>query len=221
MTRKIIIIIFFIFLMQFSYGQIIDRYGLNVGASYSTQLWDFKHIPVDWDRDYKVGLMTFISAEKFFGKFGLRTEIGYLQKGFKDTRELIFSDGTSISSKNKSVILNDLALNIGLKFTPFKFENSPYIFIGGRGDYLISYKDIVLEEPISGYKFNLYKSDIEEFSKFNLGGLVGIGIDIKEMFYFEIEYNPNFTKNLDDKGLSIKDKCFGVKIGVNINKLKK
>ena len=205
--------------MQYSYGQIIDRYGFNVGASYSTQLWNFKLSPIDWDIEYKFGLMTFLSGEKFFGKFGLRAEIGYLQKGFRDTRELIFSDGTSISPENKSVILHDLALNIGLKFTPFKFEYPPYIFIGVRGDYLISYKDIVFEEPISGWKFNRHKSFIDDFTKLNLGGLFGIGFDIKELFYFEIEYNPNLTKNLDEKGLSIKDKSFGVKFGVNINNL--
>ena len=205
--------------MQYSYGQIIDRYGFNVGASYSTQLWNFKLFPIDWDIEYKFGVMTFLSCEKFFGKFGLRVEIGYLQKGFCDTRELIFLDGGAVSPKNKNVILHDLALNIGLKVTPFKFEYSPYILIGVRGDYLISYKDIVFEEPISELEFGKYKSTIDDFTKLNFGGLLGVGIDIKEMFYFEVEYNPNFTKSIDDEGLSIKDNCFGVKFGININKL--
>ena len=218
MTRKIVIIILFFLLMQYSYGQIIDRYGFNVGASYSTQIWNFKLFPIDWDIEYKFGLMTFLSGEKFFGKFGLRVEIGYLQKGFRDASELIFSNGTS-SPENKSVILHDLALNIGLKFTPFKCEYSTYILIGVRDDYLISYKDIVFEEPISGLEFGKYKSTIDDFTKLNFGGLLGVGIDIKEMFYFEVEYNPNFTKSIDEDGLSIKDNCFGVKLGININKL--
>jgi len=230
MTKKFILIIFFTFLMQFSHCQIIDRYGFSLGASYSTQFWNI-NLPtigmIDWDfdLDYKFGFMAFLSVEKSLGMFALRSEFGYIQKGFCDTQELTFIDGGSISSvspKNKNVILHDLALNIGLKVTPFKFENPPYIFVGVRSDYLISYKDIVFVEPVSELEFGKYKSTIDDFTKLNFGGLLGVGIDIKEMFYLEVEYNPNFTKSIksiNNKGLSIKDNCFGVKLGININKL--
>jgi hypothetical protein len=84
---------------------------------------------------------------------------------------------------------------------------------------MISYKDIKLEELGSELKFNMYESTIQDFNKFNLGGLISLGIDIKDLIYFEIEYNPNITKNLDDTGLCIKDNYWGAKIGLNINKL--
>lgn len=177
-------------------------------------------MPVDSDNKYKFGFQAFLQAEKDFGNIlALRTEFGYIQKGFKNNIELTFVDGTSAGTNNDNVILHDIALNIGLKIKLLKTDYSPYLLVELRGDYLVSYKDIELEEPGSGLKFNMYESTIEEFNKFNLGGLIGLGIDIKDLIYFEIEYNPNFTKNLDETGLSIKNNCWGAKIGFNINKL--
>lgn len=220
MKQRLLLIFVFILVTTLSHSQIIDRYGINIGTSYSTQIWDYKLVSIDSDNEYKFGFQAFLQAEKDFGNFfALRTEFGYIQKGFKNNLELTFADGTSAGTNNENVILHNLALNIGLKIKPLKADYSPYLLAGLRGDYMISYKDIELEEPSSGLKFNIYKSTIEEFNEFNLGGLIGLGIDIKDLIYFEIEYNPNFTKNLDKAGLSIKDNCWGAKIGLNINKL--
>ena len=83
----------------------------------------------------------------------------------------------------------------------------------------MDYRDIVIEEQGTGEKFNIYQSQIETFNKFNLGALLGAGVSIKELFYFEIEYHPNFTKNLDEKSLRVKDNCWVAKLGININEL--
>jgi len=205
---------------KLSHSQIIDRYGINVGTSYSTQIWDYKLVNVDSDNKYKFGFQAFLQAEKDFGNLlALRTEVGYIQKGFKNNIQLTLADGTSAGTNNDNVILHNLALNLGLKVKPLKTDYSPYFLVGLRGDYMISYKDIELEEPGSGLKFNMYESIIDDFNNFNTGGLIGLGIYIKKVIYVELEYNPNFTKNLDKTGLSIKDNCWGAKIGLNINKL--
>lgn len=215
MKQRLVLIIVLTFVAKLSYSQIIDRYGVNVGASYATQIWDYKLVNVDSDNGYKFGLQAFLQAEKDLGDFlALRTEFGYIQKGFKNNLEL-----TSAVTNNDNVILHDLALNLALKVNPIKADYSPYLLVGFRGDYMISYKDIEIEEPGSGLKFSMYELVIEDFNKFNLGGLLGLGIDIKNLIYFEIEYNPNFTKNLDATGLSVKDNCWGIKLGLNINKL--
>lgn len=220
MRQRLVLIFAFILTANLSHSQIIDRYGINIGTSYSTQIWDFKLMPVDSDSKYKFGVQAFLQAEKDFGNLlALRTEFGYIQKGFRNNLELISVDGASAGTNNENLILHDLAFDIGLKIKPLKTDFSPYFLAGLRGDYMISYKDIEHEEPGSGLKFNMYKSTIEEFNKFNFGGLLSLGIDIMDLIYFEIEYNPNFTKNLDKTGLSIKDNCWGAKIGLNINKL--
>lgn len=220
MKLRLTLILALTLIVKLSHSQIIDRYGINIGTTYSSQIWDYKLVSVDIDNDYKVGLMAFIQAEKdFSNSLSLRTEFGYIQKGFKNNLTLTFSDGTSAGVNDDNVVLHDIALNLGLKVKPFKIDYSPYLLVGFRSDYMISYKDIMIEEQASGLKFNMYKSTIDEFNKLNVGGLIGLGIDLKEMIYFEIEYNPNLTKNLDIKGLSIKDNCWGVKLGLNINKL--
>lgn len=220
MKQRLVLILVLTLIAKFSHSQIIDRYGINVGTTYSTQIWDYKLINDDTDIEYKFGLQAFLQAEKDLGNLlALRTELGYVQKGFKNNIQLTFAEGTSAGINDDNVILHNLAFNIGIKIKPLKADYSPYLLAGLRGDYMISYKDIELEEPNSGMKFNMYESTIEDFNKFNFGGLIGWGIDIKDLIYFEIEYHPNFTKSFDDTGLSIKDNCWGAKIGLNINKL--
>jgi hypothetical protein len=218
MKQRLVIILALTLIAKISFSQIIDRYGINIGTSYSTQVWDYKLVPIDSDYEYKFGFMAFLQAEKDFGNLlALRTELGYIQKGFKNNIELLFVDGTSVRANNDNVILHDLALNLGLKIRPVKADYTPYLLVGLRSDYLISYKDIVIE--VQEIEFNMFESTIEDFNKFNLGGLIGLGIEIKDLIYCEIEYNPNITKNFEDTGLSIKDNCWGAKIGLNINKL--
>lgn len=217
MKQRLIITFTLLFIASLAHGQIIDRYGINIGVSYSTQVWDYKLISPDSDKDNKVGFMAFVQAEKDLGNIlALRTEFGYIQKGFKNKFELTFPDGTSAGVNKDNVILHDLALNLGIKIKPLEVDYAPYIIFGLRGDYMFSYKDIVIKEQHSGIEYNLYKSAIEEFNKFNLGGLFSLGVDLKNLIYFEIEYNPNFTKNFDDTGLSIKDNYWGAKLGLNI-----
>jgi len=221
MKHKLLLIFAFILAAKLSHSQIIDRYGINTGLSYSTQIWDDKLVSEESGNKYKFGFQAFLQAEKDFGSFlALRTELGYIQKGFKNnSMELKFSDGTTAELINENAVLHDLALNIGLKVKPLKSDFSPYLLAGLRGDYMIFNSNIVYREPASGMTFNVFEPEFKEFNKFNLGGLIGVGIDIKDLIYFEVEYNPNFTKNLDTKGLSVKDNCWGAKIGLNINKL--
>jgi hypothetical protein len=58
-------------------------------------MWNYKLVPLNSVTDYKAGLTAFLSAEKYFRKFGLKSETGYIQKGFKNTKTLTFSDELS------------------------------------------------------------------------------------------------------------------------------
>lgn len=210
-------------LTKYGTAQFVDKYGFNIGLSYSNQLRDYKLISVDNpNMDYKLGLAVFLSAEKKISKvFSIRPEIGYIQKGFKNNVEMIFSDGTSAGVNKENVIFYNLGLNVGLKITPFDFKIVPYALLGFRCDYMLSYKDIEFEEQGSGLIFNMYKSEIDKFNKLNLGGLIGIGFELNDLTYMEFEYNPSITKSYKSKGLDIRDNCWGLKVGFNINKLKK
>ena len=191
-----------------------------MGASYSNQLWDYKMITINnTNKDFKIGFTAFLTAEKRINKiFSIRPEIGYIQKGFKNNYDLVFPSGNAGVDK-KNVIFHNLAADLGLKITPFDLKFVPYFLVGLRGDYMFSYKDIVAVEQGSGFKFNMYKSQIDEFKKFNLGGLIGLGYEFNETVYMEIEYNPSFTSSFNDTGLQIKDNCWDIKLGFNLNRL--
>jgi hypothetical protein len=224
-TMKMLFLIVLIIILTNKYGtaQFIDKFGLNIGPSYSNQLWDYKIFPNDnANKGFKLGLSIFLSAEKKLNRvFSIRPEFGYIQKGFKNFDEIRFSDGTTGGVSDKSVILHDLGLNLGLKISPFKLKWTPYALIGFRANYMISYTDIIGVEPASGLKFDMFSHQIEDMNKLNIGGLIGIGFEINNLYYLEVEYNPPITKSVNTKGLEIKDVTWGMKIGLNINKLLK
>lgn len=218
MIQRLSIIAIFLIFTQYATAQLVDKYGINIGLSYSKQLWDYKKIAMSNDIDYKPGLAVFLSAEKKINKtFSLRPEIGYIQKGFKNKTELYFNDGTSGGGKNKNIIFHNLAANLGLKITPFTYRIAPYALFGIRYGYMIAYKDIVVEEPVSGLKFNMYKDIVEDFNKSNVGGLIAVGVELKNLTYLEFSYNPTLTKSYNNSLREVKDICWELKIGLNIN----
>lgn len=218
MKQKIFLILLFFASINFTFSQVIDRYGVNIGSTYATQNWEYSNSFFVSYKTYKFGLQTFASAEKDLFKFmRLRAELGYVQKGFKETNELVFVDGSNAGVAKSKVNLHDLAINLGLKIQPFKWKFAPYLLAGIRSDYLIGYRDILITEPGSEKNFKLYSYQIEKFNKLNLGALVGLGMDVHDRFYVEFEFNPTFTYNYNNTNLRIQDKCFGAKVGIYLN----
>jgi len=208
MKKKLGLILLLVLTTKYGMSQFFDNYGFNLGSSYSTQFWGNQRM------DYKLGLQVLLSAEKKINKlFSIKPEFGYIQKGFKYNYLVIHSDpGSPPMASDKNAIFHDLALNIGFKITPIICKCMPYAVIGLRGDYMVAYKDVVFEEYANGLK-----STFDMYHKANLGGLLGIGIDFSDKYYLEFEYNPSFTSS--SKSADIIDDCWGVKFGVNINKL--
>lgn len=214
-------LLLFIVMANHGTAQFIDNYGISIGTSYASQSWKYKLVQVDNSHiDYKIGFMAFLSAEKKISKlFNVRMEAGYIQKGFKDNNVLTSYDGTTKPIDDKNLILHDLAVDLGLKITPFTKQFSPYLTVGIRGDYMMSYKDIEIEEVGSGVKFGAYKSFLDQFSKYNVGALIGIGVQYHGLAYLEIDYNPAFTKSYSSAMMDVRDKCWGMKLGIYINQL--
>ncbi|MHB9141243.1 MAG: outer membrane beta-barrel protein [Paludibacter sp.] len=221
MKKKILIIILLSIISKFGAAQIFDKYGFYIGTSYSNQLWDYKLISVDNpNKEYKIGLSVFLSAERKINKqLSIRPEIGYIQKGFKNDMEFTSYDGTPLGTSNKSVIFHDFGFNIGLKIAPFNLKFSPYALLGLQSSFMFSYKDIIFVENVSGLEFNIYRDKIDKFNKFNLGGIIGIGLELNNLTYLEFAYNPPLTNSYNDASLRIKDNSMELKLGFNINKL--
>lgn len=220
MKTPITVLAIFLFATQTSYGQAIDRFGINIGVPYATQVWTHKNGNFHHDIGYKIGFMSFLRVEKdLSSRFTLRTELGYVQKGFKNKLEFTDSNGESLGVKNDDVILHELAFNLGLKIRPFENFSLPYLHAGLQSEYLIAYKDITVNVSGSEMEFGFYESTLSDLNEFNVGVLAGLGINLNERFYFEIEYNPNITKSFESDNLEIRDMAWGAKIGVNLNKM--
>lgn len=51
MKKRLVLIIALTCIATLSQSQVIDRYRINGGASYSTQIWDFKQSPADYENE--------------------------------------------------------------------------------------------------------------------------------------------------------------------------
>ena len=221
MNKNILLIVILSLISQYASSQFIDKFGFNIGTTYSNQLWDYKYFTTkDPQQDYKTGLSFFVFAEKeIIRVLSIRSELGYIQKGFKNNVELIGNDGNYQEAGGKNVTLHDLGMDLEFKIKLFHYKWSPYALVGLRGDYMISHKDIVFAGP--GYADNsaLFKTELNAFNKANLGGLAGIGLEFNDFYYLEFEYNPSLTSSYNIPGLEIKEICWDFKLGLNLNKL--
>ncbi len=214
--KKAILILFTILLSKFTQAQLFDNYSLKLGLGFSNLHWEYKNDNLsdhnNW-KDDKLGFNFFLNAEKkLTSLISIRPEIGYIQKGFKEN--VIYSKTINDLAENlkTNVTLHNVSGDIGIKFTPIEHYIKPYFITGLRGSYMIGYKDFEIESE--GNLIGAYKSTIEDFNKFNLSGLIGLGIQFKEVFYLEFEYNPTISKNLNDPLKSIKERYYGLSIGL-------
>jgi len=199
-------------------GQLLDGFGFRIGGGLSNQYWNYLDLPdlSDW-KDNKYGLAAFINLEKnIYQILSIRAEIGYIQKGFKNDLSFVMQQ-EEIELKGKDVIFHDLAVNAGLKVTPFNKIVNPYLIIGLRTDYLLKYEDITFE--FEGQEYGLYEDVMDilnDINKLTAGVLMGIGIDFNERFFLDFEINPALTNNYSDGALNLSDRFIGLTLGLNI-----
>lgn len=202
-------------------AQVLDGFGFRIGGGLSNQYWNYLDFPdlSDW-KDNKYGLSAMINVEKdIYQILSIRTEIGYIQKGFKNDISFVMQQ-EEIELKGKNVIFHDLAVNAALKVVPFNKIVKPYLIIGLRADYLLKYEDITFE--FEGKEYGLYEDVLNimsDINKLTAGVLMGIGFDYNELFYLDFEINPALTNNYSDGALNLSDRFIGLTLGLNIKKL--
>lgn len=203
------------------YGQLADNYGLRIGGGYSNIHWHYKSGQLSglngWKKD-KTGFSIYLNDEKDLVRFlSVRPEIGYIQKGFREDMAVYLQSPEPSFYLKRTVIMKDLSADIEFKIISFSRRLRPYLIIGLRGDYRIKYKDYAVDP--AGHKYYFNETLINDFKKFILSGLLGAGLEYKELVYFEFEYNPGFTKEIDMSTSSVRDRYYGLSVGMNINSL--
>jgi hypothetical protein len=200
-----------------------NQFGLRAGAGISNQHWEYKQEAVSylsgWKENKTGWALNVFTVRKLNAFLSIRPEIGYLQKGFKDDIVFTTAGGEVINTDNNTVRLHNLSFNLPVMYRPFKIPVNPYLFAGLRTDCLLGYQDYEIE--VQGKKFGLYGELLDDYRTFVLSGLLGMGIAFKDIFTLDFEYYPALTKNLDQPGISIKDRYFGFMAGVNLQRITK
>lgn len=138
-----------------------------------------------------------------FKYFNLSSGLGFTQKGGKDSLMVTGAQGENGSMAEFKIRLNYLTLNTVVELkVPIRDFITPYVLIGPRLDYLISYK----EGANSIKQFD----EIGKVNKFIYGIITGAGINFKIKkiqlgivfdYYFNINKLVDYTS---DKGVSNK-----------------
>lgn len=203
-------------------AQIIDNYGIRIGAGLSDEYWNYKTFNLDeegWQGN-KISFTGQVFAEKYLGKYlSILPAIGYIQKGYVDDIKWVALDGSpvEITTVNNRVVFHDLSMDVSFKIMPFQKKIKPYLLLGLRGDYLMDYRGVIVN--FQGENLELNKDLYNDYNKFTLGGILGAGISYHELLFMDLEYNPSITKNFDSSFMAIHDSYFSLSMGMNINQL--
>jgi len=206
------------FISNVTNAQFIDKYGIRTGFGISNHHW-YQADSSGWT-EKKTGFVVFINAEKQLNKYiTIRTELGYINKGYSFIPTIISVDSVITRGSLVNVNFHDLSFDLGIKAKFSESKLIPYIIAGFRFDYMISYK-VVDTDNSNPYDWpHLLESDLSEYNRIVVGGLVGIGIEYNDLVYFELEYNHDITKLYDKKNVKIYGQYFGLTCGINISEL--
>jgi len=220
MKRKLLLFIFILLFSKISEAKVIDRYGFRIGGGYSNNITmrkgQFGDIIINIWNYPKLSPCFYFNAEKKLTNFlFIRSEIGYIQKGFIDDYFINLPDGNKLKIEDDKVMLDDLSFDLAFKVEPFAKNYWPYFILGFRGDYLLKNRSAQVKYNETMYQ--QYKYEVDHINKFTISGLLGVGFKFQDFMYFEFEYNPSIFYNYIDSESFIIDRYIGVSLGINID----
>ncbi len=190
--------------------------NLQIGPSFSKINWENSMSNEIMYNKNVTGINVSIGIDYLNLKyFNLSSNIGFIQKGGKDSISVATPNGEIIGKQLIQTKLNYLTINTtaNLKL-PIKDFVIPYLFVGPRVDYLISYKESAV--------FIKQFDDWGKLNKLIYGVITGIGLDFKIKRFFVgavFNYYFNFNKIVDytsDNNVSNKilDRTFTINLKV-------
>ena len=195
-----------------SQAQLIDRVGLSGGfvSAHATDNMD------RFDLNRRSGWTAVAFIEKrVFSALSVRSEVGYVQRGFVDTREEIDDDGTLLAIIEAETQLDYLTVPLLAKLTYDASPASMYALAGPR-------LDILLNRDAEDFEFTSsppVESEIVDFyDSVAFGGTVGIGIEtdlLPTRLFVEGRYDIDFTDSFpSDVPRTVRNNALSVVIGV-------
>src|SRR5687768_16875618 len=124
-------------------GQALKSIGVKCGMSVANQTWNYEPFDITLKRDYRNGFCGSVMMEFFESNYlSLVTDIGYCAKGNSDkvlntTTDMPEGNGTY---KKYDTKFNYIAISPMLKARFESIYFVPYVLLGLRMDYQLSYK---------------------------------------------------------------------------------
>ena len=164
---------------------------IQTGTTLSKLDWQIGSLDLDPYNETLIGYSLFAGIDYIENKyFNLSSNLGLIQKGGKGTITFTTETGEPIDKKTEKAKLNYFTINttLDLKY-PIKDKILPFISVGPRFDYLVSYSS-----EFDGL------NDIDALKKNNLGLILGGGIrcDLSRIqIGLRADYYLNFDKVAD------------------------
>lgn len=221
MKPKILAIVILLLTASAANAQLLDKYGLSIGTSYARQNWDYKLVSFNPNFDFKFGMAAFLFAEKNLSSvFSLKTELGYIQKGFAVHEKFRNEWGELNTDVDENTVLRNAELKLGLKIQAFPGKHSPYALAGLYGDYQFSYKAASFVDPSNNIEYKINEPVLKAFNKATMGAFAGAGVELNKQVYIELVYSPALSNAYNDESLKVKDRTIELKLGVQLNQIK-
>jgi hypothetical protein len=145
--------------------------------------------------------------------FNLSSNLGFIQKGGKETLVIIGVTGEPINEKTEKAKLDYFTVNttLDLKY-PIKDKILSFISVGPRFDYLVSYS----------HQFDGL-NDIDALKKYNLGLILGGGIkyDLSKIqiglradYYLDFDKVADWPAETGNLGGKVKDKTITLNLTI-------
>ncbi|MGA3286870.1 MAG: outer membrane beta-barrel protein [Bacteroidota bacterium] len=212
MKHSIISICFIALTISFADAQIVRTYGFNIGYVHAKQNWDYS--PQLGFDPHMSGTISGIGGGAFvefldIPYFSLLTKVQYIQKG----RTITVME-TMVSSTNPNgyvdIGMADIKYRLNYISVPIlaklRIETPicvPYLAIGPRFEYLISYPSNVV---------------YDEFKKMEVTGTVAVGMEFSlgfiPKFLLEADYNTSLTNSFNNGSLIVSDNSVEVLCGI-------
>ena len=188
-------------------AQFVKNVGLKLGGAYASQSWLYKSIKLEYRDNYRWGGFAAFGAE-FLDKEYIRVniDIGLIQKGLKEKAIVVNSVGKVIGNQELITRFNYMFIATTGKLQYQKGSWMPYVFMGPRLDFQLSFKTNYAIAAFSG-----------NFAKVIFGLNYGMGVQymIDQIgMGLEISRHQDLTKVYDapqsstNTGLRIKNNAF-------------
>ena len=195
MVKKSLLLFIALLSLQLSFGQIVH---VQLGPTISNLEWSVENIRRLGQDKTLMGRSAFIGLDYLNSRyFNLSTNIGYLQKGDRSDIAYIKEDGEILLFPRMTALFEYFSVNTLCEIKlPIRHQLIPYISLGPRMDYMISYPQ----------DFSFIE-EMDELPQYTYGANVGGGVKldfrrlqvgIRSDYYLNLSKMADWVSNGDD-----------------------